>query len=317
MTRLLYAARGTNQTASDLYTVDPATAAMAPVGPIGFALTGLAYDRPGGVMYGATSTNSSANPKSLITVNLVTGAGTLIGAFGGASARVFSDLACDSAGNLYGWLTNGTGPLGLYSINKATGVATAIGGDTVGSLGGGLGFDSGDVLWYANQDTGAGGSLYTIDPVTGAGTLAAAMTGYAAPSATGVFAALSFGPADVLYGADNNRNALPPNVDLVTVTAPGAVGALVATFSVTGVDAIAWWSPPTVLLVATASGVVPGTYTDRRDLPVTGSAGRKRFSAAGDQQAVTVRLTQVGPSAQTNVFSVSLEVRPYDTDSET
>lgn len=78
---ILYGAKGQNedtgQTTSDLFIVDPTDASVSSIGPIGFAVVGMAYDSLNKVMYGATSSNSASNPNHLITIDLETGAGTV------------------------------------------------------------------------------------------------------------------------------------------------------------------------------------------------------------------------------------------------
>jgi hypothetical protein len=62
--------------------LNPATGAVvSTVGPIGFSVTGLAYDPVAGILYGSTGGNAGSNPRSLIRIDTTTGAGTLIGPF--------------------------------------------------------------------------------------------------------------------------------------------------------------------------------------------------------------------------------------------
>src|SRR4051794_30958127 len=76
---VLYAAYGGSASASDLYTVDPATGAKASVGAIGFAVTGLAVQPGSGTLFGVTSGGGDASTRKLITINKTTGAGTVVG----------------------------------------------------------------------------------------------------------------------------------------------------------------------------------------------------------------------------------------------
>ena len=81
--QVLYGTTAANTTTSNLYILDPATGAVvSTVGPIGFAVTGLAVNPLTGVLYGSTSNNSANSPGSLITINKATGQGTLVGSFG-------------------------------------------------------------------------------------------------------------------------------------------------------------------------------------------------------------------------------------------
>ncbi len=165
MTAVLYGAFGGLSVTSDLYTIDPDDASLTAVGPIGFALTGLAFDPTDGTLYGATSVNSAASPKSLIAVDPVTGAGTLVGAFTGGIQ--VTDLAFADDGNLYGW--HPAASPNLVSIDKATGATTVIGPP---SPSGPVEFANGVLYKF----TVAGASdIYTVDPVTGIATFVASI----------------------------------------------------------------------------------------------------------------------------------------------
>jgi sugar lactone lactonase YvrE len=103
---------------SQLLRIDPDTAGGTPIGPIGFTINGLAVATDGTVYAGTTA-------GELITVNPVTGAGTLVGSFGGGMTSS-GDLVLDSNDVLYAALDQG-GTVVLASIDRATGVATVIG----------------------------------------------------------------------------------------------------------------------------------------------------------------------------------------------
>jgi hypothetical protein len=74
---VLYGATGGNVN-SDLYLVDTTTGATTSIGPIGFAVTGLAVDPISHTLYGSTSMNSPNSPGSIITIDKATGAGKLL-----------------------------------------------------------------------------------------------------------------------------------------------------------------------------------------------------------------------------------------------
>ncbi len=244
MTDTLYAALGASSTSSDLYSVDPATGVLTSVGPLGVALTALAWDPVLEVMFGGTSNNSSANPKSLVTVDLTTGAATLVGAYG-SSPTSFADIAIDSLGNMFGWAVNSPpGQRGLWSINKLTGVATWVGNTSSALTGGALAFDSSDVLWlFGNQDVGGSGDARTVDPATGLTTFVANLTGYDWGGA-GAMNAASFDSGDVCY-VNDAKGFGGSGSDLVTIALPGAVVSYESTMSVNLVDAIGWHPVPT------------------------------------------------------------------------
>jgi hypothetical protein len=178
-----------------LCTTDTVSGAVNTIGSFGIGSTyGNAFDLDG-TMYATTSSNS------LATVNLSTGAATVIGAL---PANAYA-IDFDSSGNLYSLAHNG----GLYLLDKNTGGGTLIGntgigstmdiafdsddnlfgvvsgrlfeintstgavlsniGTTLGSANMGIMFDANDVLWATLHTSSS--ALYTLDTVTGVGTL--------------------------------------------------------------------------------------------------------------------------------------------------
>jgi sugar lactone lactonase YvrE len=103
---------------SQLLRIDPDTAGGTPIGPIGYTTNGLAVATDGTIYAGTTA-------GELITVNPVTGAGTLVGSFGGGMTSS-GDLVLDSNDVLYAALDQG-GTVVLTSVDRATGAATVIG----------------------------------------------------------------------------------------------------------------------------------------------------------------------------------------------
>ena len=114
-----------------LYTIDPVTAQVAPVGQpgdLGFGnANGLAYDPTAGVLYG---TDNPTN--SLFTIDPDTGLGSPVGTIGGGFSNV-EGLGFDPrTGTLCG-LADGTGGSEVFYygqivlIDVTTGVATALG----------------------------------------------------------------------------------------------------------------------------------------------------------------------------------------------
>src|SRR3954462_8586526 len=148
MALTLYAAKGQSNTTSELYSVDPVTLALTDIGPIGFAVTGLAMDPSSGMLYGLTSDNSTSHPHSLITIDTTTGAGTFVAnirpiANDNTNASV-SDICFDASAQMYG-VSSSRG--GLVQINKATGSSTRLTTELF-DQGGGLDFDSDGTLWW-------------------------------------------------------------------------------------------------------------------------------------------------------------------------
>lgn len=193
MAQVLYAARGGSATTSDLYTVDPVTSATTSVGATGFGLTGLAFDPTTDILYGATNANSSAHPKSLITIDPTTGAGTFVATFGGLT---IPDIAFTAAGQMYGWNANVPNKIG--SIDKATGTVTLLGASGVSaSFGNGLSINSSDVYYIC--PFGTNGDFYSGNLSTGALTDLGVMDASGLTDPTSFVNAVSFDALDVFW----------------------------------------------------------------------------------------------------------------------
>jgi len=219
----------------ELYLLDPATgAALQDIGALNDTLghnhpiTGLAFDPLNGILYGSTGGSDTFAPKSLVTIDPVTGLVTVVGAFNHGTATM-SDLAFDQAGNLFGIGSSG-GP-NLYSINLSTGQATGIGSSGLsGTSGGGLAISS-DGIYYGTPTSSRFG---TYDPNSGAFSFIASPATPAGPG-TG-YAALSF-DGNTLYGID-----LGTPTHLVTIDPMGNVTDLGT--SVASIDGIAFQPVP-------------------------------------------------------------------------
>ena len=83
-------------------------------------LNGLTYDITTDTWYA-----SGGSPDGLLTIDIDTGVTTYVGSYG--ISNIMIGLACDNDGNLYGYDVLFGGDSHLYSINKDTGEATAIG----------------------------------------------------------------------------------------------------------------------------------------------------------------------------------------------
>jgi hypothetical protein len=267
----LYGARGGSFTASDLFILDPADGSIiTTAGPIGFAISGLAIDPNSRVLYGSTSNNSAASPRSLIRINRMTGAGTLIGAFGVGGAETMADLAFAPDGTLFG----AGSAQNLYTIDTNTGAATLIGNNGNGSgLGNALEANAGGTFYYAGDPNGADGDLYTQDPSNAALTSIASLSG-APGDPENAIAALSFAPNGSLFAVvlDTVNAGEARGTAYLTIIniATGAVQNLGGT--VTFLDAIAFASPrnavpavanPSLLVIAALLGAL-GMHRIRR-----------------------------------------------------
>lgn len=148
-TRTLY---GTDVlTTASLHTLNLATGAATPIGPLGTANIGdLAWDAGTSTLYGMS-------PGQLLTINTTTGAATPVGGTGG-----FKDglELHPSTGTMFATTTF---PEALHTINKATGAPTQVA--TMARRAASLGFSTTE-----NAMFGTGVSLMRIDTSTGGAT---------------------------------------------------------------------------------------------------------------------------------------------------
>jgi hypothetical protein len=231
-TERLYATVATNLGTSDLFLLNAATGALAQtIGPVGFAVTGLAVHPETGVLYGATSRNSDNSPGSLITIDPDTGAGTLIGDMVPGSDEASADIDFGPDGTLYGIMEPGSDD--IVTINLTTGLATFLGDAGESTFGSGLAFDTatGKLLWSGH---GSDGVLLITDPATGVPVDGPTLTG----TSSAAIAALEFGcDGTTLYGVELAEGGSRAT-SLVTIDeGTGAVTNLGP--SVTSLDAIA------------------------------------------------------------------------------
>lgn len=272
---ILYAAQGTSATTSDLYTLDPLTGAVSSdIGPIGYAITGLAFDPTSGILYGSTSNNSAANPASIITINTTTGAGTLVGAIGLGVFHAASDICFTSDGQMWGLDSSD----GLIKINKGTGVGTTIGGGSLFSSA----FDSDATdrfLLVRNSN------IYVLRQ-DATKTFLSTPVGW--PGFTGTNSG-SFGPDSLFYAT----NPGSPNPFLVTVDwISGTITSIGTTLSL--IDALTWDTQ----VKPTLPGAPPANdnFENAQNMPgPTGSAAGTTDGATNQVGEPLDQLTGTGP----------------------
>lgn len=225
----LYAGTGSNGIAGSLYTIDPANGTSTLVGPLmigsdPIGVTGLAFQPSTGILYGVTANstrNGATNPRSLVTIDPATGQATLVGQL---ALDNVGDIAFATDGTLYGWEAHS--PYSLVTIDPVTAAESQIGtsglsdgtGDSLSFVGGTL---------YVSAETDVDGSpLRTVDLGTGVATTVATLTGAPQQTSTegsGAIAALATSSGGVLFGVDNNREAVALT-SLVTIdTSTGVV----------------------------------------------------------------------------------------------
>jgi hypothetical protein len=209
-TEIMFAADGGQGNASQLYELNPATGAVvATVGPIGFAVTGLAVHPQTHVIYASTS-NADANfPGQLISIDWRTGAGTRIGLLTDGT-QTAADLAFASDGTLYGWLSRGKQ---LATIDLVSGTATAVGPSGLNTFGSGLAISAIGTLYLTGG--GDGGSLTLIDTATGSPVSTVPLIGGSGLSEP--INALAFSQSGALFGSRGTSCSPCETADLLTI----------------------------------------------------------------------------------------------------
>lgn len=145
---------------STLVKLDPNTGALInTIGNIGYRVNGLEYNAASGILYGTTANHDPAFPNGLITINIITGDGTPVG----ASGMLVNLVTSNSAGNLFAWTELNDD---LVTINSTTGAATVVGESGISTARHGLDFNQSDVLYLVNGDS----YIYTVNPATGQAT---------------------------------------------------------------------------------------------------------------------------------------------------
>jgi hypothetical protein len=161
---------------SALVQLDPATGALIKViGPVGYTVNGLAWDKKSQTLYASTAIGDVAF-HGLITIDITTGAGTPVAPavhnFGlaGADAPIHS-ITIRSNGNMAGWYDEIGGPTDTFvTIDQTTGIATEFPDTGIDTAANGLSFDNDNNLW--NIDTARGAlaptqKVYLLDRKNG------------------------------------------------------------------------------------------------------------------------------------------------------
>ncbi len=179
---------GISRIGSSLYTSTFTGTAFGQINPVTGAVTTISNTGLGGGEYlamGSTLTTIYALDGSfnLYTVNPLTGAATLVGPTGLVLGLAYQ-LSTGSSALYFGDNNE------IYSLNTSTGAPTAI-GSTLLPVGGidGLVFEHGGLYAGYTTDGSPPGSIYSIDPATGAATFIATQT-----AATGLVYGLAPAP---------------------------------------------------------------------------------------------------------------------------
>lgn len=198
---ILLGADGGQGNPSQLYELDPADGSVTTtIGPIGFAVTGLAVHPQTNAIYGSTSNREASIPGHLISIDLQTGAGADIGQLIDGT-QTAADLTFAVDGTLYGWIEPGDQ---LATIDLTTGAATLVGPSGLNTFGSGIAMSSASDLYL----TGGGddGTLNIINTTTGMTDSLIALVGGSGLSQP--INALSFDAGGTLFGS-RGTNCFP------------------------------------------------------------------------------------------------------------
>lgn len=200
---------GPSESSDPLVLLNPNTGAyIRTVGPTGYFVSGLVYDKTTGKLFATTSAIDPVFPAGLIEINTVTGEGTEIGLTGLTAAAT---LTVDSAGQLYTWSPQ---ERGLATIDKLTGVAMLVGNsglDNTQALG--LDFNALGNLVLVNGD----GQIYEIDTITSASSQIGGITEIAHHGKFHPTTGLYWGIDATLEGDIPDRNLLVVDISASTI----------------------------------------------------------------------------------------------------
>ena len=192
----LYVSDGSAGVSGNLYRVNMSTWAVETIGPIGYPVNAMAF-APDGTLYGASADGRGSAPRSLITIDTETGAGTLVANFvleGSTTSTGIPEMTF-LGDVLYAWTESGDD---LVRIDTATAVMTRI-SSSQGSYGTGLAAGP-DGLLYLIPD-GLNAQLKVVDWVTGAITTLTTLDGGSGTTAKGLVWV-----GDTLYVSRTRRN---------------------------------------------------------------------------------------------------------------
>ncbi len=253
----LYGAIGGGAETSDLYLIDPTTGVATAVGPLGQALTGLAYNPVTASMYGVTNDGSPCS-RCLVTVDTATGAATVVGPLG----QIIADIAFRSDGTLFGWSETFDD---LATIDLASGAATRVGESGLTTSGDAMSLDTSGTLYIA--PTRDDGRLYTVDTATGAVVAGASIS--LPPDTCGTGRPFSAGAFDLATNTFYvTHNCFGNATDLMTIDITTGVATLIGP-TLAGMDALEFVPVPASTPTATATDTPTTTPTETPTLVAT------------------------------------------------
>jgi peptidoglycan hydrolase-like protein with peptidoglycan-binding domain len=254
---VLYGVDGLNSNPNppNLYTIDPATGDTTVIGPVGYKITGLAFDPTTGILYGNTG-NAGSNQNSLFTINTTTGAGTLLGTIDiGGNPISMGDISFRSDGILYGASSD------IYTIDKTCLGAQClppgalVGDSGLSTYGNGFAFDSNDNLYlFGDGDD----NFYQMNPDTGA---VISTNAFSNPSGNSMaIGAASFNNNDILFAPRLNYGNPPSDLVIIDVSS-NSLTSLGDNVDMQYISALAFAAPIIVAPVVNTSGASTLTQT--------------------------------------------------------
>jgi len=231
---------------SQLYTLNPATAAATLVAPILVgatpvqSVTGIAIHPTTGQMYAVASPCDNFGLSTLYSVDKATGAATVIGSVGSLVNAQIPDISFDPFGNLYGWNESGDD---LIKIDITNGTFTQVGECNCSTASTGLAISSAGAMYMKDSNV-----LNRMSHVAGTIVDSVSMSSFAHNM-------LSFSPTDVLYTGVRDV-AGPTAFTLMTVDIATGNVTTVGSNAVTRISAIEFdrgtvTAPPTTDLSLT------------------------------------------------------------------
>jgi len=208
----------------DLWAFDPITTSVHMVGPIGFGLTSMDFDPVTGTLFGFTAPGALGPPRQLISINPVTGAGTLIASTLDAGAVNHLLQGASYVGNIMHGV-DGPGA-NLVTVNTTTGLVTILFPGRPLAPGGGFAADATSTnVFYMTADVGP---LDSVNIGTGAFTPGPLLNGFSAPGGRVGAAAFHQGTLYGLHapspgGGGSPRHILSVNTTTGLLTAVGPV----------------------------------------------------------------------------------------------
>lgn len=228
----------TMQSSCTLVSMDTYTLIKTTIGSIGYGAEDFSFS-PAGVLFASADINRCGvhgSAQTLITVDTLTGAGTIVGPIGFPDVDA---IAFASDGTLYGVDASTDN---LITINPATGAGTLVGPVGFPFIGG-MAFSPGGVLFASDISGGGGGpsTLVTINTTTGAGTAVG-------PIGFGTVEGIAFASDGTLYGISDLLGG--GTGQLITIDPLTGAGTAIATVITSGnMDGLAYIPEPATLLL--------------------------------------------------------------------